>query len=258
MSRVHIKGREIRYQFLNEEHQDGKSPMLVFLHDALGSIGTWKEVPERISDATELPALIHDRYGHGGSEPLREMRQKQYMHVEGESSLPLLLNALGVREPVILIGHSDGASIALLFAAAFPERVQGIVSEAAHVFVEDITLDGVRKTREQFRKGKLERVLEAYHDTNTRPIFHAWAETWLSASFRDWDITQRLPLIDSPILAIQGREDEYGSSEQLKAIVDGVKGEADPFIVPECGHVPHHEAPEVVIPRIVDFVNAIK
>lgn len=258
MSKVYVKGRELRYQFINEEHQNGECPMLVFLHDALGCIGTWKDLPEQVSDATELPALVYDRYGHGGSEPLKEMREKQYMHIEGESTLPLLLEALGVREPVILIGHSDGASIALLFAAAFPERVKGIVSEAAHVFVEELTLEGIRKTVEAFRRGKLERLLEAYHDINTRPIFHAWEGTWLSPGFRDWNITERLPLVRCPVLAIQGKDDEYGSFEQVRAIVDGVKGDADSFMVPECGHVPHHEAQDVVVPRVVEFVNELK
>ncbi len=257
MSRIHIKGRELRYQFINEEYQDGQRPLLLFLHDALGSIGTWKDIPEQLSEETEYPALVYDRYGHGGSEPLKEVREKQYMHIEGESSLPLLLEGLGVREQVIPIGHSDGGSIALLFAASFPERVKGIVSEAAHVFVEDVTLEGIRRTVKEFKKGKLEPALEAYHDINTRPVFNAWAQTWLSRSFQDWDITDRLPFISAPVLAIQGEDDEYGSRAQVDAIVDGVNGKADPFMVPACGHAPHHDAMDVVLPKMVEFIRSL-
>jgi pimeloyl-ACP methyl ester carboxylesterase len=257
MSRIHIKGRELRYQFVNEEYQDGERPLLVLLHDALGAIGTWKEIPEQLSEETECPALVYDRYGHGGSEPLKEVRQKQYMHIEGESTLPLLLEGLGVREKVIPIGHSDGGSIGLLFAAAFPDRVKGLITEAAHVFVEELTLDGIRSTVRQFKKGKLERALEAYHDINTRPIFNAWARTWLSRSFRDWDITDRLSPISAPLLAIQGEDDEYGTQAQVDAIVDGVNGPAEPFMVPACGHAPHHDTPDVVLPKMVEFIRSL-
>ncbi len=258
MSRIHIKGRELRYQFINEEYQDGDRPLLLFLHDALGSIGTWKDLPEQLSEETRCPALVYDRYGHGGSEPLKEMREKQYMHIEGESTLPLLLESLGVREKVIPIGHSDGGSIALLFAAAFPEKVKGLVTEAAHVFVEDITIEGIQKAVKEFKKGHLERALEAYHDINTRPVFNAWADTWLSPSFQDWNITDRLPRIKAPILVIQGEDDEYGSQAQVDAIVEGVSGPATPFMVPACGHNPHHEASDVVLPRIADHITSLQ
>lgn len=257
MSRIYVKGKELRYQFINEEYQDGQRPMLVFLHDALGCIGTWKDVPGSISERTELPALLYDRYGHGGSEPLKEIREKQYMHLEGESTLPLLLEALGVQEPIIPIGHSDGGSIALLFAAAFPEKVQGLITEAAHVFIEEVTLEGVRKAKEKFRKGGLERALEAYHDVNARPIFHAWADTWLAPFFRDWDITEKLPSIQSPVLAIQGEEDEFGTRAQVDAIVNKVNGPATPFLVPACGHAPHHEAEDIVLSRIEEFIASL-
>lgn len=257
MSRIHIKGHELRYEILNEAYQDGERPLLVFLHDALGTIGTWKEIPELLSEETELPALVYDRYGHGGSEPLKKMREKHYMHLEGESTLPLLLEGLGIKEKVIPIGHSDGGSIALLFAAAFPERAAALVTEAAHVFVEDVTLEGIRKTVKSFKQGKLEQVLEAYHDINTRPIFHAWADTWLSPSFRDWDIRKRLPFIHAPLLAIQGEDDEYGTREQVDAIVNGVSGRAEPYMVPACGHAPHHDARDVVLPKIVDLIRSL-
>ena len=257
MSRIHIKGRELRYQFLKEEYRDSQRPLLVFLHDALGCIGTWKEVPEKLSEETECAALVYDRYGHGASEPLKEMRENHYMGIEGESTLPVLLEALGVREPVVLIGHSDGASIALLLAAAFPDRVKGVVSEAAHVFVEDVTLKGIKAAVKEFEKGRLERALEAYHDINTRSIFHAWADTWLSSKFRDWNITDRLPSIHTPLLAIQGEDDEYGTQEQVDAIVNGVNGPAEPFMVPACGHAPHHDAPDIVLPKMVEFIRSL-
>jgi pimeloyl-ACP methyl ester carboxylesterase len=258
MSRIHIKGREIRYEFIKEADLNEGRPLLVFLHDALGSIGTWKDVPELLSERTGLPALVYDRYGHGGSEPLKEMREKHYMHLEGESSLPLLLDGLRVKDPIIPIGHSDGGSIALIFAAAFPERVKGLVAEAAHVFVEDLTLEGIRKTVKAFKKGHLERSLEAYHDVNTRPIFNAWAATWLSPSFANWDITEKLPLVQAPALVIQGGDDEYGTQAQVDAIVNGLSGPAEPYMVPACGHTPHHEAADVVLPKIDAFIRSLQ
>lgn len=227
------------------------APTLVFLHEALGCIAMWKDVPARLSAMTGLPALVYDRHGHGLSGALTAPRDAAYLDRESFAILPGVLNACGVSDP-ILVGHSDGGTIALLYASRFPARA--VITEAAHVFVEAVTLAGVREAVEAWRDTDLRDRLARYHGAKTEALFFAWADTWLSDAFASWNIEDCLPRITSPLLAVQGEDDEYGTARQVGAIVNGASGRSRSLVLPDCRHVPHLQAAERLLPLIAAFV----
>ncbi|MBI1776535.1 MAG: alpha/beta hydrolase [Proteobacteria bacterium] len=231
-------------------------PILLFLHEGLGSIGQWRDVPDALAEATGLPALVYDRIGHGASSRLEGKRPPDFMQREAWETLPLLLDRLGISQ-VVPIGHSDGGTIALFFAAAFPERVPGVVTEAAHVFVEEETLTGIRKAVEAFETGDLKPRLQRYHGENTETMFRGWADVWLSAGFRGFSALASLPKIACPALVLQGVEDEYGTKAQVEAIRSGIAGPVEAHLIANCGHAPHAQARASVLPLIADFVRRV-
>jgi pimeloyl-ACP methyl ester carboxylesterase len=237
-------------------HGPKHAPSLVFLHEGLGSIALWRGFPKRLADAVGCNAIVCERYGHGGSDSLTEPRRPDFLEREAEHALPDVLDSLGV-ERAILFGHSDGASIALLFAAAYPERTAGVISEAAHVIVEPLSIAGVKAAVKNFETGKLAGQLERYHGDNTRNMFRGWADIWLSSEFRDWSMVDRLNAVTAPVLAIQGEDDEYGTPEQLRLIAGGVSGPCETLLLPECGHVPHDQARDAVMSATVKFIEGL-
>jgi pimeloyl-ACP methyl ester carboxylesterase len=222
---------------------DAPGTTLIFLHEGLGCISQWRDFPLAVSLATRLPAVIYERRGYGNADPMDVPRSARYLHEE----------ALQI-DDAILIGHSDGGSIALIFAAVWPEKVRGIITEAAHVFVEEVTLAGIREAVRIYTSTDLPDRLSRHHGSNTETAFRGWSDTWLSPAFRDWNIEEYLPGVRCPVLAIQGREDEYGTSAQIEAIVSGVSGPAEPLIVADCGHVPHLQARERVLAEMTRFI----
>lgn len=233
------------------------APPLVFLHEGLGSIGQWRDFPESLCAATGRHGFVYDRLGHGGSDPLTGPRTVRYLHDEALETLPLVLDALGL-ERSVLIGHSDGGTIALLFAAEHPERVGAVITEAAHVFVEEETVRGIREAVELYRTTDLRQRLARYHGEKTDTVFSGWAETWLSAEFREWNVESFLPRVACPLLVIQGAGDRYGTPAQVEAIVRQAAGPAEAFLVPDCGHVPHQEARERILPAMARFVASLE
>jgi pimeloyl-ACP methyl ester carboxylesterase len=231
-------------------------PMLVFLHEGLGSIAQWRDFPFAVSLAVHLPAVVYERGGYGNADPLDGPRSVNYLHEEALQSLPEVLRLLQI-DDAILIGHSDGGTIALIFAAVWPEKVRGIITEAAHVFVEEVTLAGIREAVSQYDATDLREKLLKYHGSNTEAAFQGWSETWLSPAFRDWNIEKYLPGVRCPVLAIQGRDDEYGTPAQVEAIVNGVSGPAESLIFKDCGHVPHHQARDRVLAEMTRFILAV-
>lgn len=234
----------------------GDYPTLVFLHEGLGSILHWRDVPRQLAEATGLPALVYDRWGFGRSEPLRLPRPDDYLEREATEALPDLLAACGIGRH-ILVGHSDGGTIALLRAAQQPAGLLGVVTEAAHVFVEDCTIAGIENAVTAWRETDLPRRLARYHGDKAETVFRGWAETWLRPSFRNWRMVHRLPAIRGPCLVIQGNDDEYGTLAQVETIASSIAGPTEVLLVPDCGHSPHLEARDIVLPAIARFVHRL-
>ena len=191
-------------------------PPIVFLHEGLGSVSHWRDFPERVAAATGSEIFVYSRYGHGRSSLLQEARGVSYMHHEAEVVLPSLLKQADIRQPVLL-GHSDGASIAILYAAKFSNSAAALILEAPHVFVEDLTLDGIAAARTAYLATDLPQKLARYHDDADR-TFLGWNDIWLNPQFRFWNIEHYLDAIRCPVLVIQGEDDEYGTPKQLAAI----------------------------------------
>ena len=235
---------------------DENKPYLVFLHEGLGCAAMWKEFPKLLCDITGCPGLVYDRLGYGKSSALLKTRTIHYMHDYALKELPLLLQEVIPNKPFILIGHSDGGSIALIYAAERPALLKGVITEAAHVFVEQETIDGIKQADEAWEQGKLTG-LEKYHGGKTSGLFKAWSITWLSEWFRYWNIEYLLPSIVAPLLVIQGADDQYGSEKQVNAIVAQSMGAADSMIVEDCAHTPHLEAEKVMLESMSQFIAQI-
>jgi pimeloyl-ACP methyl ester carboxylesterase len=226
----------------------------VFLHEGLGSLDLWRSFPDDVRAAVGAPAMVvYSRHGYGHSDPVPEPRPVTYMHDEADDVLPALLAHLGIERP-LLVGHSDGASIALLYAGA-GHPVAGLVLLAPHVFVEDCSIDGIAAAREAYEGTDL-RARVARHHVDADSTFRGWNDVWLSADFRDWDITDRLGAIDVPVLVVQGTDDQYGSLAQLDAIEHGVTGPVTRLVLPDVGHASHLEAPSATLSAVATFINS--
>jgi pimeloyl-ACP methyl ester carboxylesterase len=231
-------------------------PALVFLHEGLGSHAMWKGFPQQLCRKTGCPGLVYDHVGHGKSSPLTSARTTHYIHDAALKELPRVIEHCIPRRSYLLIGHSDGGSISLIFGAERPALLKGIITEAAHVFVEPITVEGIRRADAAFRKGELTGLIK-YHGRKTESLFRAWADTWLSDRFQCWNIEVLLPSIQCPILAIQGREDQYGTKRQVSSIVSQSSGRAIPALLDNCGHSPHQEMPETVLAIMSGFIKQV-
>jgi pimeloyl-ACP methyl ester carboxylesterase len=252
-ARISAAGRSLAYQWI--EGHAAASPTLVFLHEGLGSIRQWRDFPERVAAATGCQALVYDRYGYGNSEVLQEASVGvQFMHDGALKELPDLLKKLAIENP-ILIGHSDGASIALIHAGA-GHPVRGVAVMAPHVFIEDICVNSIQEAQRQFETSDLADRLGRYH-RDARRTFHLWADAWLDPAFREWNIEPYLPGVKCPLLAIQGEDDEYGTMAQLDRIQRQVKGSCELLKLSACGHSPHKDQPERVLNSLSNFIGKI-
>ena len=261
MSYVHAAGHRLEYKRLRPHagtarHDTGDAPVLVFLHEGLGSTAMWKDFPQLVVDATGCSALVYSRYGYGKSDRLTEPRKVDYMHREALQALPEVLEALSIREPV-LIGHSDGASIALIHAGARRWPVRALVAMAPHVFVEEITVESIAQAKLTFETTDLAAKLQRYHD-DPASAFQGWNDIWLHPDFRAWNIEECLPNIDAPLLLIQGEDDRYGTLAQIQAIARAVKGPVRELMLPRCGHSPHVDRREETVEAIRDFVANVR
>ena len=251
MPQIAAAGRSLEYSFIEGTH--AAHPTLVFLHEGLGSIRQWRDFPAKVAKATGCRALVYDRYGYGNSDVLAEDRVGvDFMHQGALKFLPEILSKLKIENP-ILVGHSDGASIALIHAGA-GRPVRGVAVMAPHVFIEEICVNSIAKAAKQFETTDLPRRLGKYH-RDARKTFHLWADAWLDPAFRQWNIESILPGIRCPVLAIQGEEDEYGTMAQLEAIQRQVSGTCELLMLPDCGHSPHKDQPEKVLRAVVGFIK---
>lgn len=227
------------------------APTLVFLHEGLGSVAMWRDFPQKAAVATGCAAVVYSRYGYGQSDELREARAVDYMHVEALQVLPQLLQTLSICDPV-LVGHSDGGSIALIHAAA-NAAIRGLVVMAPHVFVEDISVKSIAEAKTAFENTDLPQKLARYH-ANAVKTFRGWNDIWLHPDFRSWNIEEVLPRVHCPVLAIQGFDDEYGTMAQLEAIAKQIGGPIEPLRLADCRHSPHRDQPAVVLEAMSRFV----
>lgn len=236
------------------DRRAGDGPTLVLLHEALGSIPQWRGFPERLAGATGLPVLLYDRRGHGRSDPLAAPRDAGYLDHEAHQVLPQVLARAGVDRPVF-VGHSDGGTIALLYAATAPATTVAVITIAAHVHVDRLTLAGIRDALTAWRETDLRARLARHHGDKAEALFFAWADTWLAPWWRGWTIVDRLRDVTCPVLAAQGENDQYGLPEQVRAIVGAVGGPADGWLIPGCGHAPHLERGDAVAARVRGFLQ---
>jgi len=247
---VTCAGHSLEYEWLDAA-EPGK-PALVFLHEGLGSIRQWRDFPLQVVQATGCRALVYSRYGYGQSDVLAEPRAGvDFMHREALEALPELLERLAIERPV-LVGHSDGASIALIHAGA-GHAVRALALMAPHVFVEPICVQSIRKASAAFDSTDLAQRLGRYH-RDPRKTFHLWADVWLDPEFLKWNIEASLPAISCPVLAIQGADDEYGTTAQLEAIKRGVRGPCELVQLPACGHAPFRDQPRATLDALTKFI----
>jgi pimeloyl-ACP methyl ester carboxylesterase len=232
---------------------DLAQPPLVFLHEGLGSVTLWRDFPDKVAAGLSARALVYSRFGYGQSDALLARNTPRFMHDEALDVLPGLLDRLGIERP-LLIGHSDGASIALIHAAASGRPVRGLVLMAPHVFVEPICVASIARIRATYLNTDLKQRLAKYH-AHVDDAFLGWADTWLLPEFLSWSIEDLLPAVGQPMLLIQGRDDEYGTLAQLARIEAGVKGPSTRLVLADCGHSPQRDQEAAVLDAIVAFAR---
>jgi pimeloyl-ACP methyl ester carboxylesterase len=252
MPDLHIAGH--RLEVVSQAPASPGQPWVVFLHEGLGSASQWRDFPARVAARTGCGALTYSRWGYGGSEARPRPWPVSFLHDESTGVLPALLARFGISRPV-LFGHSDGGSIALIYAATFPDAVRGVISEAAHVMLEEIGLTGIARVRRRFLDGELRARLRTHHGDHVDDTVLGWTDTWLRPELRGWDIRPLLPAIRCPVLVIQGREDDYGTLAQVEDIVSGVSGLAERLVLDDCGHVPHREKAKEVLAAATRFIH---
>ena len=247
-----VDGKRLEFAWIGPERSD--RPVIVMLHEGLGSISLWKDFPQHLAEVTECRVLVYSRYGHGDSSKLMEKRPVSFMHHEGEVVLPELLEKMGLARP-ILLGHSDGGSIALIFAGKYPERPHALILEAPHVFVEDLSVASIAQAKVNYLTTDLRQKL-ARHHAHVDATFWGWNDVWLDPDFRPWNIEAYLPAIRCPVLCIQGEADEYGTSAQVQAVKARVP-QSEILMLPNCKHSPHRDQPEATLARMVEFVKKV-
>jgi pimeloyl-ACP methyl ester carboxylesterase len=255
------RGRPVRIELqrIAAAHARPDAPLLVFLHEGLGSLAMWRDFPQQLCDAAGVHGLVYSRPGYGRSTPRApdDHWDVDFMHRQAHEVLPALLDALhidGTRQPLWLFGHSDGGSIALLHAARFAARVSGVIVMAPHVSVEPKAVASIAQARDNYLRTDLKQRLARYHD-DVDSAFWGWNDIWLHAPFAHWNIEADVTRIRCPLLALQGVDDEYGTLDQIHAIARRVP-HAVLVELPQCGHSPHRDQPERVIDEVVRFVAA--
>jgi pimeloyl-ACP methyl ester carboxylesterase len=281
MPLITIANRQLEYEWHGPSPDRSEAaPTLVFLHEGLGCVAMWRNFPARLAEQTGLGALVYSRAGYGKSDPIELPRPVTFMHEEALVVLPKVLDAFAIRE-AILVGHSDGGSIAIIHAGGSGDsRVRGLILEAPHVFVEEVGVESIRKIGEQYREGdagrrpanrpqdagaptgapisSLRQRLARYHGEHIDQTFWGWNDVWLNPEFRSWNIEEYLAGIKAPVLLVQGEDDRYGTREQLRRIEAGCKGAVRTVMIEACGHSPHLDQPQGALDAMKEFVAEIK
>lgn len=259
MAQIDWAGRPVRieYQWVGNSGRD--APVIVFLHEGLGSVAMWRDFPAKLCEAAGARGLVYSRPGYGRSTPRppEEKWRPDFMHRQAREVLPALLQSLGIapaRDELWLFGHSDGGSIALLYAAMFPQALQGAIVLAPHILVEDVSVSSIEQARQAYETTDLKQRLARYHD-DVDSAFRGWNDIWLDSAFRAWSIADEIAAIHCPVLAVQGLDDEYGTLEQVRGIARRVPG-TQLLELPDCGHSPHKDQPQAVIDAARAFLLA--
>ncbi|MEY4645883.1 MAG: hypothetical protein RLZZ596_2714 [Pseudomonadota bacterium] len=249
------RGQAIRIEYGWISPERVQAPLMVFLHEGLGSLAMWKDFPQQLCDALGCRGLVWSRPGYGRSTPRapQEVWQADFMHRQAYEVMPALLQALGLGEQdkVWLFGHSDGASIALLYAARYTQQVTGVIALAPHIFVEDLSLASIEKARHTYQSTDLRQRLARYHD-DPDSAFWGWNRAWLDPGFRAWSIEAEVARLRCPVLAIQGEDDEYGTMEQIRGIARLVQ-DCELLALAHCAHSPQRDQPQQVMAAVTDF-----
>ena len=253
MSFVELSGHRIEYERIAGARAD--APPLVFLHEGLGSVAMWREFPAKLAAATGCPAIVYSRRGYGRSDPAARPLGARYMHDEALHVLPALRRALDLAPP-ILVGHSDGASIAVIHAGDGRFPVRALILEAPHLFIEEISLASIAEARKAYETADLKARLARYHN-DVEGAFRGWNDAWLSPEFRQWNIEEYAAGITCPVLAIQGEDDPYGTLAQIEAVARDVKGRYETLVLPRCGHTPHREQEQTTLTAMAQFVAQV-
>jgi pimeloyl-ACP methyl ester carboxylesterase len=251
------RGRAVRIEHRWIERAATDRPLMVFLHEGLGSVSMWRDFPDRLCAAAGLRGLVYSRPGYGRStpRPAAERWQPDFMHRQAHEVLPALLQAVGVdaaKQPPWLFGHSDGGSIALLHAARFPTSVAGLVVLAPHIVVEDVSIASIERARQAWATTDLRERLARHHD-DPDSAFRGWNDIWLDPAFRAWSIAEEIAPFAGPVLAVQGLDDEYGTLEQIRGIARRLP-QTELLELPACGHSPHRDQPAPLERAVVDFL----
>ena len=253
MSFVLVQGHRIEVEEIAGTR--GDAPSLIFLHEGLGSVALWRDFPAKLAAKTGAATVIYSRYGHGKSDPIAAPHAPDYMHKEALEALPELRQKLGLENP-ILIGHSDGASIALIHAGSGRWPVRALILEAPHVFVEDVTIASIEVAKEVYCSTDLRQRLARYH-ADPDSAFRGWNDIWLHPDFRRWNIEEVLAGVRCPVLAIQGADDEYGTLAQVDAIERGVRGPFERLVLANCRHSPHRDQEAATLAAMAEFIGRV-
>ncbi|MBR0899505.1 alpha/beta hydrolase [Bradyrhizobium tropiciagri] len=248
-----IDGAELEYRMIGPSPET--APTIVMLHEGLGCVGLWGDFPEKLQAATGAGVFAYSRAGYGASSPAVLPRQPDYMHREALDVLPKVLERIGLRRG-LLLGHSDGGSIAAIYAGSHQDhRLHGIALVAPHFIVEDVSVASIAETKTAYEATNLREKLARWHK-DVDSTFYGWNKAWLDPAFRNWDISDYLAYIRVPVLIVQGAEDQYGTMRQVEIAQDECYCPVDVTIVPGAGHSPHREAPEVTLEAVTEFARA--
>ncbi len=250
-----IDGIRLEYRWFGQ--REAGQPVLVLLHEGLGCVDMWRKFPQRLAQQTGLAVFVYSRQGYGGSEPFQRPLDVDFMHREGLDILPRVLDEAGIQQ-AILVGHSDGASIALIYAGARSDkRISGLVLLAPHLFVEPETLHGIRQARQAFDHGNLAEGLRRYHGDHTESTFRYWSGIWLNPEFSAWNIEANLTGINVPLLAIMGEDDQYGTLAQIHTLARLLPERTKLAVLRDCGHSPHLEQGSKTLDQVTAFVSTL-
>jgi pimeloyl-ACP methyl ester carboxylesterase len=249
-----VGAQRLEYRFVGP--QPDKAPTLVLLHEGLGCVGLWNDFPEKLSAATGAGVFVYSRAGYGKSSPVNLPRPLSYMHDEAQETLPRLLDAIGFQRG-LLIGHSDGASIAAIYAGSYQDhRVGGLVLIAPHFFTEDPGIASIAEAKKAYETGDLRARLARWH-ADVDNAFKGWNDAWLDPEFRKWDITGFLAYIRVPVLIVQGEDDQYGTAKQIEVAQEECYCPVEAALLPGARHSPQREAPEATLKAISEFVKRV-